>query len=374
MPRKKSNIGRSTRNTKQQATRRTTETPQQQTTRLESNRLRASSLRANETDSERVVRVTDLRSRASSSRAAEKPDERAQRLDDQRLRQNQLRTKTDLNKAAFNYDKKYDYKIHPDVVIGSMNVVCPHCRAKKFQKETAGLCCSNGKVHLPPLVEPPEPLLTYVSGTTKESKHFLQHIRKYNSCFQMTSFGATNIVKYNHFMPTFKVQGQVYHQIGSLLPVPEENPQFLQIYFMDNVEKEIDRRCMFSTTTNREIITKLRIMLHENNCLIRDFKSALEGATTDDFRVIIRADKKPSNEHERRFNAPVASEVAAVIVGTEITKRDIIITKRDQTKQRVAETHRSYDALQYPILFPRAEDGYHLELYQTNPYYQAFFV
>ncbi|XP_044597781.1 uncharacterized protein LOC123274285, partial [Cotesia glomerata] len=367
MPRKKSNIGRSTRNTKQQATKRTTETPQQQTTRLESNRLRASSLRANETDSERVVRVTDLRSRASSSRAAEKPDERAQRLDDQRLRQNQLRTKTDLNKAAFNYDKKYDYKIHPDVVIGSMNVVCPHCRAKKFQKETAGLCCSNGKVHLPPLVEPPEPLLTYVSGTTKESKHFLQHIRKYNSCFQMTSFGATNIVKYNHFMPTFKVQGQVYHQIGSLLPVPEENPQFLQIYFMDNVEKEIDRRCMFSTTTNREIITKLRIMLHENNCLIRDFKSALEGATTDDFRVIIRADKKPSNEHERRFNAPMASEVAAVIVGTEITKRDIVITKRDQTKQRVAETHRSYDALQYPILFPRAEDGYHLELYQTNP-------
>ncbi|KAH0543874.1 hypothetical protein KQX54_005226 [Cotesia glomerata] len=115
MPRKKSNIGRSTRNTKQQATKRTTETPQQQTTRLESNRLRASSLRANETDSERVVRVTDLRSRASSSRAAEKPDERAQRLDDQRLRQNQLRTKTDLNKAAFNYDKKYDYKIHPDV-------------------------------------------------------------------------------------------------------------------------------------------------------------------------------------------------------------------------------------------------------------------
>lgn len=66
-------------------------------------------------------------------------------------------------------------------------------------------------------------------------------------------------------------------------------------------------------------------------------------------------------EHERRFNAPLAP-VAAIIVGTEITRRDIVITKRDKAKQRVAETHRSYDVLQYPILFPRAEDGYHLKL------------
>ena len=34
---------------------------------------------------------------------------------------------------------------------------------------------------------------------------------------------------------------------------------------------------------------------------------------------------------------------------------------------RVAETHRSYDALQYPALFPRGEDGYNFEFFQTNP-------
>lgn len=277
-----------------------------------------------------------------------------------------LKTKTTLHKEAFNYDKNYNYKMHRDVDIGLMDIICEHCQAKKFKRETDGMCCSNGKFYLPPLIEPPEPLLTYMTGTTKESKHFLQHIRKYNSCFQMTSFGATNIVQFNNFAPTFKVQGQVYHQIGSLLPVSEENPQFLQIYFIDNVEKEIDRRCTFSTKTNREIIAKLRTMLHENNCLVRDFKFALEAETEDDFKVIIRADKTPLNEHERRFNAPVAPEVAAVIVGTEITRRDIVITKRDKAKQRVAETHRSYDALQYPILFPRAEDGYHLKLYQTD--------
>jgi len=40
-----------------------------------------------------------------------------------------------------------------------------------------------------------------------------------------TSFGATNIVKYGNFKARFKVQGQI-HQIGSLLPVPEQDPQF----------------------------------------------------------------------------------------------------------------------------------------------------
>jgi ATP-dependent DNA helicase PIF1 len=108
-----------------------------------------------------------------------------------------------------------------------MTYVCFHCRALKFEKETSGMCCSNGKINLPPLAEPPDPLLTYLAGETRESKLFLQHIRKYNSCFQMTSFGATKIVTYDNFMQTFKVQGQVYHLIGSLLPVPEENPQFL---------------------------------------------------------------------------------------------------------------------------------------------------
>ncbi|XP_063929850.1 uncharacterized protein LOC135142114 [Zophobas morio] len=230
-----------------------------------------------------------------------------------------------------------------------MTKLCLHCRALKFQKEAPGMCCSNGKISLLPLTEPPEPLLTYVAGVTRESKQFLQHIRKYNSCFQMTSFGATNIVRYNNFMPTFKVQGQVYHQIGTLLPVSKEDPQFLQIYFMDNVEKEIDRRCAFTQLFGP------RFQIRIGEC------------KSDDFKLIIRADKTPSNEHERRFNASIAPEVAAVIVGTEITRRDIVISRRNQTKQRIAETHRSYDTLQYPILFPRGEDGYHLELYQTHP-------
>ncbi|GFR11772.1 ATP-dependent DNA helicase [Trichonephila clavata] len=88
------------------------------------------------------------------------------------------------------------------------------------------MCCSNNKINLPSLAEPPEPLLTFVAGTTRESKHFLQHFRNYNSCFQITSSEVANIGRYDNFMLIFIGQGQVYDPIGSFLPeVPEQDPQ-----------------------------------------------------------------------------------------------------------------------------------------------------
>lgn len=109
-----------------------------------------------------------------------------------------------LLNAAFNYDCSVDYKSHQLVQIGTMCIVCTHCNAYKFKNEAPGLCCMNGKVKLQELAVPPEPLRYLVSGTTPESKHFLDKIQTYNSCFQMTSFGATYIVR-DIFMPTFKV-------------------------------------------------------------------------------------------------------------------------------------------------------------------------
>lgn len=257
--------------------------------------------------------------------------------------------------------------MHPNVVIGKMDNLCLHCHALKFKKEPPGMCCSSGKVILSSINEPPEPLQSLVSGTTPLSKHFLENIRKYNSCFQMTSFGATQISDNNGFMPTFKVQGQIYHQIGSLLPMPEEDSKFLQIYFMGDKEKEIDRRCAIHQATKRAIIADLQRFLHEHNYLIKLFKHALDQMPSNDYQVVICPDKTPANEHERRFNAPNVDEIAIVMIGSENEKRDIIVRRQDSSLKRVAETHRLYDALQYPLLYWSGQDGYHFQLKQMNP-------
>lgn len=247
-----------------------------------------------------------------------------------------------------------------------MDQVCLHCHALKFKNESPGMCCLNGKVSLPSPNEPPEPLRSYVSGNTALSKHFLTNIRKFNSAFQMTSFGASKVINVDGYSPTFKIQGQIYHRIGSLLPGANDDSKFLQIYFMGDREIEMNQRCAVSHGVNHEIISNLQIFFHQYNNLIRLFKVALDRMPSDEYQIVIRADKTPTGEHKGRFNAPTIDEVAIVMVGNESNKRDIVVQKRNSTLQRVNETHRSYDALQYPLLFWQGEDGYHFQIMQIN--------
>lgn len=183
----------------------------------------------------------------------------------------------------------------------------------------------------------------------------------------MMSFGAANIVREGNFMPTFKVQGQIYHKVGSLLPLPDEEHKFLQIYFMANTNDQIDQRCRFNAGTRREIVTELQTFFDQHNELIRLFKTALERMPADDYTIVIKADRTPVGQHERRYNAPTIDEVAIVIVGEEFESRDIVLQRRSGNLIRVAETHRSYDGLQYPLIFWQGEDGYHFNIKMRNP-------
>ncbi|GBP87758.1 hypothetical protein EVAR_28640_1 [Eumeta japonica] len=190
--------------------------------------------------------------------------------------------------------------------------------ALKYTGESTGLCCAGGKVKLPQLVPPPDPLRSLVSGIGNDSKHFLANIQKYNNCFQMTSFGYTYYARQFH------------------------------AHFQD---AEVDNRCAHNPTVKRTIVQELQMFLHQNNNLVNMFKIALDRMPSDSHNIIIRADKTPAGEHTRRFNSPTIDEVAVVIVGENLQSRDIVLHRRNSDLKRVSETHRSYDGLQYPLIF-----------------------
>lgn len=73
----------------------------------------------------------------------------------------------------------------------------------------------------------------------------------------MTSFGAKEIKKGN-FMPTFKVQGQVYHLIGSLLPSLDREPSFLQIYFVGDEKRECNLHCNYGPAVMLWLVSQLQ--------------------------------------------------------------------------------------------------------------------
>jgi hypothetical protein len=67
----------------------------------------------------------------------------------------------------------------------------------------------------------------------------------------------------------------------------------------------------------------------------------------------------------RRYNLPTASEVAALIVGdfdAADFERDIIVEEQSGLLKRVSTFVPCYWPLQYPLLFPRGEDGYRKDI------------
>ncbi|CAE1244797.1 unnamed protein product [Acanthosepion pharaonis] len=359
------------RNALSTASARALESPAQTAVRRIINARSTASARALESPAQTTVRrVRNARSTASA-RVAENSEVRRQRLENISSFRASLNGVTSpsasfWSNVAYNYDCTVNYSARRDVQIGAMDKVCTFCNAQKWAGEQPGLCCSEGKIKLPSLDEPPQPLRDLLLGTTSESTHFLEAIRKYNCCFQMTSFGAKAICE-GGWMPTFKVQGQVYHLMGSLLADQGEPPQFLQIYFLADYNEQVDARLGIllsdiSIGPRRAILFRLQDMLHETNSYIRSLKFALQNNSLPSFSVVIDADRRPQGEHERRFNAPVCNEIAAVIHGEEHNNRDIVIKYRGGGLRRISETHRSYDCLQYPFLFPYGSDGYHFKI------------
>ena len=143
------------------------------------------------------------------------------------------------------------------------------------------------------------------------------------------------------------IQGQCYHRMRSLLPLQDEEPKFVQLFFMGDDEEAI-QRSRLNQGVEQAIIRELQAMLHDTQPYVASFKFALEHMETPSDKVVIKADRRPAGEHARRFSVPVANEVAILMLGEEHGKRDNVLKQRNNLLMSINETHRSYDSL-HPV-------------------------
>lgn len=205
MPRRgRANIGRRSQRTTQRRNYTTRQTEGERAVETESARNRMIENRMRQSQENYEASNEQERLRRRQVRARQSDEIRSQRAATERQRRQQRIPPLNIERAAFQYDANIEYSAHASVQIGQISVVCPHCNALKFQKEPPGLCCANGKVKLPELLPPPEPLRRLLYGESPNSNHFLKHTKMYNDCFQMTSFGG-EIVNERNYNPTFKV-------------------------------------------------------------------------------------------------------------------------------------------------------------------------
>ncbi len=82
-----------------------------------------------------------------------------------------------------------------------------------------------------------------------------------------------------------------------------------------------------------------------------------------DVRLLLRADIKPHNAHERTYNVPTLNEVAVIlptqdVESLKIAYRDVLIQQKGGYTKTIRETHALYDPLHYVCFHPYASFGY----------------
>ncbi len=150
---------------------------------------------------------------------------------------------------------------------------------------------------------------------------------------------------------TFRAQGSIYHQIGSLLPHTNARPRFLQLYIYDT-EHEIENRILESESLHRDIVERIQIILDEQNPFVRTFRQLARRPDLHQCKLII----KEQAPNQPQYSLPTASQVAAIVVGGDeaglLSGRDILVQTLSGALITVQDVARYYDPLQYPLLFP----------------------
>ena len=252
-----------------------------------------------------------------------------------------------------------------EVNIGCRSQQCKYCKALLFPKETSAMCCQNGKVKLEPLPALPPRLHHLFHDKTPEARFFRKHINKFNNAFCITSAGMKRdyLPSAGRAPQVFKLQGMPGHKSGPMLPRDGENPQYAQLYLLETRDASIlraEQSKYFKNGHSRRILWDLGEWLKDNNPFAKTFLLAKEKRELEDAEeiCIVFEERGPSNEHQRRWNAPSNEGMCGSImdlddVNWEERYRDIILTFRNTTGlKRIFETHPHFDDLHYILFFP----------------------
>jgi hypothetical protein len=131
--------------------------------------------------------------------------------------------------------------------LGKLEYQCRHCHALHWLDEQLtslsarnpqfGLCCLRGKVSINYVAHLPPDLYHYFAGQEADLVEFRSHIRRYNKAFAFMSSGGLwhldGTVFDGRGLPTYKIQGELYHQISPLRPEEGHAPLYSQLYIYD---------------------------------------------------------------------------------------------------------------------------------------------
>lgn len=248
--------------------------------------------------------------------------------------------------------------------IGPMNVICPHCGARKFKGEPPSICCNNGKIKLEAFPKPPQPIMDLWMGTDARSRIFRQHSRTINNGVCLSSIQVKERV--DGFTPSVIFQGKVTHRIGALSHIEGETPVYSQLYVLDS-DMELTQRFQnmsipaSMSSKQREVLKSVvetvQDAIHAVNPFTADFKQILEipEENLTDGKVVISA-KGPATEHERRYNLPTNLKEVSIVTNSK--PNDMVLHLRGGGLQTISDLNPKGMPLHFTLLFPHGTYGW----------------
>ena len=206
----------------------------------------------------------------------------------------------------------------------------------------------------------PYDLRRLLLGNDEQCEEFRRNIRTYNNNFGFTSFAAKydpELIRNTKGVYTFKIQGQVYHFLNDLHQ-SSEKPTGIQLYFYDT-DMELNARQERCPQLNPKTIKLLMEILSRNPYTIF-FKSLREVPNIDNHDIILNT--QPGLD-QHVYNLLSVSQVTAILTERETNTVDkrchIQVYTHSNSSRRIHHDFGCYDALQYPLLFPFGQNGWH---------------
>lgn len=137
------------------------------------------------------------------------------------------------------------------------------------------------------------------------------------------------ILHKGQFLHISKVWGQGHQRTGVLQPLPNEEIQCLQIYFVSNSKHLTEKRIQANKDIDSDIIWNIKYMLHKKNSYVKRFKYTLDTDPWPEMRVKRESEKRLLGVHCDTVHLS-CKELATIIRGEQTwCHRDIILHKRD---------------------------------------------
>ncbi|AQK76511.1 hypothetical protein ZEAMMB73_Zm00001d018583 [Zea mays] len=250
---------------------------------------------------------------------------------------------------------------------------CGYCTAKKFEYETPGFCCRGGKVELAPLETPPQ-LKRLWDSADSDARHFRDNIRFFNGHFSFTSLYCcldsmtTNVRDSGIY--TFRAQGMMYHNIKSFGRDGGAEHKHLELYFYDDdpTLEHRYRKCREEHQQKDKEVIRQIVDILRGNPYFEHLRTMGHVENLDDYRIALNLDQ---TLNQKTYNTPLTSEVAAVwIEGSEGRgqfSKSVMLHGKDSSSHCIRSYHGCYDALSYPLFFPRGELGWHANIPKIRP-------